>query len=297
MAQAITTNVAPAVRKYTNIPSKVSEEPGGYQFHELGPKGNVISDLAEYGKIQAETPKEPEMSFFDFQAKVKADMGDPYLIDVDQEATLLMNQQEPQIFERWSQGKYKYGGFLPKKVEAAWGEYKQKLLANAQKVASDKKAEQVSSYEHLLTDFKLAKKAELDKAQEKRLSKEGKGSSIEKGGFTEDQIGDHIKGMTTGKTDARIGTMQYLKYMEGLADTPQGRRQAFRMTINYLDKLEAGTLTPEDKDQLQASHGDYKPASKVTAPEGYVDTGKTQNGKKVYRKTGASPGQNFWVQP
>jgi len=299
MGQAITTNVAPAVRKYTNIPSKVSEEPGGYQFHELGPRGEVIDDPEQFAQIQSQTPKPSDMSFFDFQAKVKADMGDPYLINVDQEATLLMNQQEREIFNRWSGGQYQYGGYMPKEAQKKWGMYKQKLLANAQKVAGAKKAEQVSAYEHLLADFKIARTAQLDVAQEKRLGRQG-ADNVVKGGLTEEQAIDQIKVITMTDEDARIGTMQYLKSMQGKEDNPAGRRAALKETITYLEKMEAGTLTPEDKDQLKATHGGdykYKPASEVTAPEGYVDTGKTQNGKKVYQKMGASPGQKFWVQP
>lgn len=296
MAQAITTETAPAVKRYTNIPSKVSEEPGGYKFHELGPSGQVIEDPEEFAQVQANKPSPSTMSYFDFQNKVKSDMGDPYLINVDQEATKMFNAQEEEIFNRWSGGQFQYGGYLPKDAKKKWGSYKQKLLANAQKIATAKKEEQVNAYEHLLADFKAARTLQTNTAQEKRLGKQG-ADNVVKGGVTDDQIIDNIKKMTFSDEDARIGTMQYLKFMEGMDDNPKSRRLAFKNTIDYLEKLEAGTLSPEDKDQLQSSHGDYKPASEVTAPEGYVDTGKTQNGKKVYRKMGASPGQNFWIQP
>jgi len=295
MAQAITTNVAPAVRKYTNIPSKVSDEPGGYQFHELGPRGDVIDDPEQFAQVQSQLPKPSDMSFFDFQAKVKSDMGDPYLINIDQEATKLMAEQEREIFERWTGGKYKYGGYMPKEAEKQWGVYKQKLLAQAQKVASNKKAEQVSAYEHLLADFKAARTTQLDVQQEKRLGRQG-ADNVVKGGLTEEQAIDQIKVITMTDEDARTGTMQYLKSMQGKEDNPAGRHAALKETITYLDKMEAGTLTPEDKDQLKAAHGPgykYKKASAVTAPEGYSDTGKTQNGKKVYSK----PGKPYWVQP
>ena len=193
MVQAITTNIAPAVRRYTNIPGKVSEEPGGYQFHELGPKGQVIEDPEEFARVEADQPTIATMSVFDYEAKVKAEMGDPFLIDTDQEATLMMRDQEAGIFDRWAQGKYKYGGFLPKAVERKWGEYKQKLLANAQKMAREQKDQKIGDFNARMAAFKTAKDIQLDVKKEKRLATQGgtEGAKI-KGGLSEAQAFEQI---------------------------------------------------------------------------------------------------------
>ena len=299
MAQAITTNVAPAVRRYTNIPGKVSDEPGGYKFHELGPKGQVINDPEEFAKVQSAIPQDIEMNYFDYAAKIKADMGDPYQIDVNQEATRMLQQEEAAIFERWSGGRVKYGGFMPKKQEKAWGEYKQKLLSNAQKLAQTDKENKIKEYENKMTEFKIAKKIELERRTEDRLSKEQKSKGVVKGGLTEEQIMERIEGMTMSDEDTRIAIMKYNELMLGLEDNPAGRRRALSQVIEFIDKLEKGEIDPNTDDGLKAAHGDtpmrkYTPAKEVLPPEGFVDTGRTSGGKKVYRSV---DGKKAWVQP
>ena len=296
MAQAITTNVAPAVRRYTNIPGKVSEEPGGYKYHELGPKGQVIDDPEEFADIQSAQPTELEMSYFDYAAKIKSEMGDPYKIDVNQEATLMMQQQEAQIFERWSGGRVKYGGFMPKKQKREWGEYKQTVLSNAQKLAQDDKDKKIGEYEKKMAEFKTARGIAIERKREERLGKEGTEGQKIKGGLSTSQAFDQIGDFFVSTLDKKIAGRKFLEFMGDKEDSPAGRRTALQQTLSYMDRLDKGEISEEESDGLAAAHGKdfkYKPASQVTPPKGAFDTGRTKNGKKAYRlKNG-----NFWVQP
>ena len=298
MAQAITTETAPAVRKYTNIPGKVSE---GYQFHELGPKGEVIEDPEAFAAIKSEPVSDDvtNMTYFDYSSKVKSDMGDPFEINVDQEASSMLKEQEKEIFNRWSGGQVQYGGFMDKKMKVAWGQYKQKLLGNAQKIAQDTKDKKIIEYEKKMADFKAAVGIKRAKETEQRLQGTDKREASVKGGLTEEQIHDRIAGMTMSDEDTRIAILKYNQIMLGLEDTPSGRRLAFSQILKFIDKLEKGEVDPNVDPDMKAAHGDtpvrkYTPAKEVLPPDGFVDTGRTSGGKKVYRSV---DGKKGWIQP
>ena len=49
MPKAISTDIAPAVKKFTNIPSRG----GGYQYAETGPQGEAIDNPEQFAQMNA----------------------------------------------------------------------------------------------------------------------------------------------------------------------------------------------------------------------------------------------------
>ena len=154
-----------------------------------------------------------------------------------------------------------------------------------------------------MAEFKTARGIAIARKQEERLGKESKSKGTVKGGFTEDQIYEQIEGMTWSDEDTRLGKMKYIEAMQTQPDTPTGRRNALSAVIKWIDKVEKGEINPNEDDGLKAAHGEgidakpvkkYTPAKEVLPPEGFVDTGRTSGGKKVYRSV---DGKKAWLQP
>ena len=250
MPQAIQTNTAPAVRKFTNIPSQAGV--GGYQYHELGPMGEVIDDPEEFAKLQMEQ-KEVPGSFYDFTERLKSDMGDPYEINVQADAKKMLAEQEREIFQEWSGGQFRYGGYLPPKAKKEWGTYKQRLLANAEKRAQDNKESKIKEYNHHVAEWKANQEIEQDRETE--------GAKIT-GGLTEAQALKAAESKALGP-DAELEALEIFYNALKKDNTPQGRQNALKAVLDW-------------------QRAQSKEEEVGVVPEGYYDTKKTSGGRKVW---------------
>ncbi len=299
--RAIQTNIAPAITKstnvpkgFTNIPSSVGER---FQFHELGPGGEVIDDPQQFAQQRAKQVPASENIFTNFEERLKMEMGDPYSIDVRSEAKGLLRKQEHIIFQEWSGGMFGFGGYLPPKAKKEWGEYKQRLLGNAEKLIQDQKEASIKEYEHRLTSFKTNEKIRLDREKEERL---GKPSSKErKGDLTMNQISKSIKDRFALEEDQIAAELKFNEFLDeeskvdvGVADA---RQKAYVKFLKWHQKILNAELEGEldafENDGLIPSHGkpitrnEEKTNVEVGAPKipaGFKDTGRTSGGNKVY---------------
>jgi len=309
MPKAIETQIAPAIRKYTNIPSKMEE---GYEFHELGPSGEVISDPAEFAALQSAQKEVAKPSYADYSEKLKADMGDPYEINVELEARKLLADQEREIFREWSNNKYQFPGegYLPLKVKKAWGDYRQRLYANAQKVVRERKEGAIKEYEHKLTEYKANETIELNRRQEERLQQTAGKEGKLPGGLTESQAMQTIENLFYSKGQISVGIRQYQDFLaEEVKKTDniyKAREKAVYRTLEWKQKndqeeelvsSEEGLEKKKEKSEKKVEKaGEIKKTPGVNAPpEGYIDTGKLQKG--THKKVWLSPdGKTAWVE-
>lgn len=294
MPKAIETQIAPAIKAYTNIPGKVgtqSQGGGSYQFHELGPKGDVIDDPEQFASIQAATSPDTGPSYLEYAEKLKAEIGDPFVINVDGEARKLLDTQAPEIFREWSGGQFQLGGYLPPKVKKAWGEYKQRLLGNALKIVNDQKKNKIAEYNQRLAAFKTDKDIKLAEHQEQRLSSPKKSEGI-KGALTDSQALERIQSLYPSYNTEGLakGLNQYLSYLK---EESQKENDIGIARLNAYEKTLKWKESQGDGDEEKGLISD--PSKQTQAPpKGYKDTGRFSGGKKVY----LSPdGKQAWIEP
>ncbi len=201
-------------------------------------------------------------------------MGDPYLIDVRADAKRMLKEQERDIFQEWAGGQFRYGGYMPPKAKKAWGEYKQRLLANAEQIVQQEKNAKIKNYEHQKAEWKANRSITATQRREARGGKTGRVT----GGLTESQALDEIDELDYFVEPKLAREAKRIFYANLKEDTSKGRREALLAVWDWDDKRKKEGEEPE----IEAP------------PEGFEDTQRTSGGKKVF----VSPdGKKYWVQP